>query len=104
MFTKQLQPTFPATVDIPVPGNEPDPVEFTFKAKTTEAFDALVKEVQSGKKTIAEAVREIVAGWTHPAVEFSPEKLNECFNLLPGSPLAIWSTYRQQLFEGRRKN
>lgn len=104
MFTKQINPTFTATVEIPVPGNTPDPVSFTFKAKTADAFDALVKEVQSGDKTIADAVREVVAGWTHPAVEFSPERLEECFNRLPGSTLAIWAKYRQELFEGRRKN
>lgn len=104
MFTKQLNPTFTAPVDIPVPGNTPDTVEFNFKVKTSETFDVLVKEVQSGDKTVKDAVREIVAGWSHPAVEFSAEKLNECFSLLPGSPLAIWKTYCNQLFEGRRKN
>lgn len=104
MFTKKINPTFPAIVDIPVPGDTPDPVSFTFKVKTAEAFDALVKQVQSGEKTVGQAVHEVVDGWTHPAVEFSPEKLEECFNTFPGSALAIWGKFRQELFEGRRKN
>lgn len=104
MFTKKINPTFKATVQIPVPGQDADPVEFTFKAKTTEAFDALLLEISEGKKTLADACREVVDGWTHPAVEFSPEKLTECFSLLPGSPLAIMTTFRRSLFEGRQKN
>lgn len=104
MFTKQLNPTFTATVDIPVPGATPDPVNFTFNVKTAAAFDALVQAVKTGEKTVADAVREVVGGWTHPAVEFSPDKLDECFQTFPGSPLAIWAKFCQELFEGRRKN
>lgn len=104
MFVKKLNPTFTATVQIPVPGQGTDPVEFIFKAKTTEAFDALLLEMNKGEKTLVDACREVASGWNHPAVEFSAEKLAECFSLFPGSPLAIMTAYRLALFEGRQKN
>lgn len=104
MFTKKINPTFTETVDIPVPGQEPDPVAFDFFYRTTDQFDALVKEINAGDKPLVDAVREVVAGWSHPAVAFSAEKLNECISTFPGSVPAIWSTFRRGLFEGKRKN
>lgn len=104
MFTKTINPIFTVTVDIPVPGQAPDPVEFQFHYLDAAAFDALVTEINERKITVMDACHRVVAGWNHPAVAFTPEKLDECFKTFPGSPLAIWTTFRASLFEGKRKN
>lgn len=104
MFSKKINPTFTATVPIPVPGQAPDDVDFQFHYRDAKQFDAMLEAINDKTKTVQDVCREIVAGWSHPAVTFSSEKLEECFVSFPGSTLAIWVTYRNALFEGKRKN
>lgn len=103
-FKLQPNPTFKAPVDIPVAGELPEKVLFTFKHKTRTQFDALVKAVINGETTVDDAVRDVVVEWTYPGVDYNDEALSQCFDMFPGSANAIFTTYRQSLFEGQRKN
>lgn len=104
MFKLEVNPTFKTKVDIPIPGEKAEPVLFTFKHRTRGQFETLVKAIANGEKSIDDVLKELVAEWTYPGVDFSEEALERCFELFPGSPLAIFSAYRDALLEARRKN
>ena len=104
MFKLEAKPIFTADVEIPIPGLPSERIKFDFKHKTRTEFDALAKAIRDDQKTVEEAVREIVVGWNAPGTEFTDEALNTCFELFPGSPFALFTAYRSNLIEGRRKN
>jgi hypothetical protein len=103
-FKLQANPTFKAPVNIPVPGEKAEAVMFTFKHKTRAQFDALITGLASGDEHIDNAVKEVVIEWVYPGVEYSPEALDQCLDMFPGSALAIFAAYRDNLLEARRKN
>ena len=104
MFKLEVKPVFSADVDIPIPGASPEKVKFDFRHKTRAEFDAMTESIRKEEKTVEDVVREVVVGWTAPGTEFSKEALDSCFQIFPGSPFAIWMSYRSNLIEGRRKN
>jgi len=104
MFKLETKPVFSADVNIPIPGLPPEVVKFDFKHKTGDEFDELAMSIRDDSKSIKDAVREVVVGWSAPGAEFSADTLNTCFDLFPGSPFAIFSAYRTALLEGKRKN
>lgn len=103
-FKLQANPTFKALVNIPIPGEKPDAVSFTFRHKTRSQFDALITGLGNGEIIIDAAIKDIVVEWTHPGVEFSEEALGQCLEMFPGSALAIFTAFREALTEARRKN
>jgi hypothetical protein len=103
-FKLQANPTFKAQVNIPVPGEKAEPVTFTFKHKTRAQFDAMIAGLASSDVHIDSAVKEVVIEWVYPGVEYSVEALDQCLDMFPGSALAIFSAYRDNLLEARRKN
>lgn len=104
MFKLEADPVFPIDVDIPIPGKKAERIQIDVRHKTRSEFDALVESISAGEKTVEDVVRELVITWTAPGVDYSPEALETCFQLFPGSPLAIYVAYRSSLVEGRRKN
>lgn len=104
MFRLVASPTFTATVDIPIPGAGAEQVPFVFRHKTRDEVDALVDALKRGQSSVDDIVRDVVVEWKAKDVEFSEENLLQCFQIFPGSALAIWSAYRQALVEGKRKN
>ena len=104
MFKLEVAPEFTASVDIPIPGNPSETVNFVFNHLERDEFDALAESIGAKKITLDDAVRRIVKSWTDPNVEFSAEALTKCFQIFPGSPSAIWFGYREALIQGQRKN
>ena len=76
MFKLEAKPVFSAEVSIPIPGCAPEKVMFQFRHSTREQFDAFADAIRNEEKTVDDVVREVVAGWTAPGVEFTPENLN----------------------------
>lgn len=103
-FKLQANPTFKATVNIPVPGEKAEAVSFTFRHKTRAQFDALIASLASGEAHIDAVVKDVVVEWTHPGVDYSEAALVECLDMFPGSALAIFTAFRESLMEARRKN
>lgn len=60
-ITLDADPTFTAPVDIPVPGNSPVRVQFTFKGRTREEYEAWIAEL--GTKSNVDAIMEVASGW-----------------------------------------
>ncbi|MGX5220229.1 phage tail assembly chaperone [Pseudomonas sp. S9] len=60
-FKLDADPTFEATVDIPVPGGKSAPVKFTFKHRTKDELAEMFGP--KSKLSNAETVLKIVAGW-----------------------------------------
>lgn len=104
MFKLNPNPTFKTTVHIPVPGEKAEPVAFTFRHKSRSQLDAMLKALADGEMKFDDAVKEITVEWTYPGVDFSPEALDQCLDMFPGSGLAIFTAFREALLEARRKN
>jgi hypothetical protein len=60
-ITLTQKPTFPAPVAIPIPGEKPDVVVFTFKARTRKEFAEWMEALK--EKNNVEAIMECVTGW-----------------------------------------
>lgn len=103
-FKLQANPTFKSVVNIPIPGEKAEAVSFTFRHKTRSQFDALIAGLASGDTHIDAAVKDVVVEWVYPGVDYSPEALDKCLDMFPGSALAIFTSYRESLMEARRKN
>jgi hypothetical protein len=62
MLKLKADPTFKATVSIPLPGGTSEPVEFTFTHRTRSQIEPFMKDVET--KTNAEVFESIVVGWS----------------------------------------
>lgn len=103
-FSLTPSPTFWADVEVPISGDAPEVVQFQFRHRTRDAFDAMAAKIADKTLSIDDAVRDVVVGWRVPGLEFTPDALSTCFQVHPGSPIAIWFGYRKALIEGVRKN
>ena len=94
-LTLTKQPTFAATVKVPVLGGGTEPVEFTFKAKRKTEFsewlESLTKQAEEARKD-EEIVLGIASGWDLEE-KFDKKNLVELFELYPGSARAIVAAY-----------
>lgn len=94
-LTLTQQPTFAATVKVPVLGGGTEPVEFTFKAKRKTEFsewlESLTKQTEEARKD-EEIVLDIASGWDL-GDKFDKKNLVELFELYPGSARAIVAAY-----------
>lgn len=94
-------PTFKASVGIPVPGVGKAPVEFTFKHRTNDQLQRWGKEVESS--TDAETIMDCVQGWDLDD-EFNAANVKIFCNNYPGAAYAIITDYMAELRGARTKN
>ena len=97
-------PTFKHEVEIPVPGDKPEKVEFIFKHKGKKAYQQFVEDCIGRDDT--ESALEIVTGWNIEA-EFGPvskESLETLYEACPGAPNAVFIGYSKGLHQGRLGN
>lgn len=104
MFTIVAQPTFAATVDIPVPGGGTQPLELVFKHKTREAALEYMSRPAPDGATDGSVLEEIVASWTNVVEPYSPENMTVLCANFPGAPEVILEKYFTELGVLRRKN
>ncbi len=94
-LTLTQQPTFAATVKVPVLGGGTEPVEFTFKAKRKTEFsewlESLTKQTEEARKD-EDIVMDIASGWELEE-PFNKKNLVELGELYPGSARAIVAAY-----------
>lgn len=114
-----LNPTFKATVMVPVPGAEPSPVVFTFRHKTRREMAAFLsarkgddKEVDRGNlpelvdaavKRDVEMVMDVAAAWDLDD-EFNAESVTRMIDLYEDAAGAIIRTYAEENAGQKAKN
>ncbi|MBI4291326.1 MAG: hypothetical protein HY661_07605 [Betaproteobacteria bacterium] len=94
-------PTFKATVGIPIAGGDPVQIEFTFKHRTKSALDEFVKS--RADKGDAESFMAMVEGWELED-EFNAENVELLLQNYAGSALATYRVYIEQLIQARLGN
>jgi hypothetical protein len=94
-------PTFKATVGIPVAGGEPVPVEMTFKHRTKAALDEFIKTRPD--KSDTETFMDMVTGWDLED-SFSKESADTLLENYAGAGLATFRVYIDQLIQAKLKN
>jgi hypothetical protein len=102
MFKLQPNPTFFATVDIPVPGGEPMPLEVEFRHMRREQAIEFARGL--GQREPLESMREVVCGWRGADVEFSADALADLHSNYAGAADRILTAYLDELRGARRKN
>ena len=103
MFKLKPNPTFFAPVEISVPGEaEPAKFEVEFKHKSASDLHAYFSNLSG--RTDADALAEVIAGWRGVDVPYSAEALADLLNNYPVSAMELFTAYRRELLESRRKN
>lgn len=103
MFKLQPNPTFKAAVGISVAGQaELAEIEVEFKYLTKrqvrEFFDTL------GKKKDADALAEIIVGWSGIDEPFSKKALGTLVDNYPAAAMDLFDGFRRELLDAKRKN
>lgn len=111
MLKIQPKATFRAPVLIRVPGQaKPATVtfEFNFKGRDELAsfFDSLGGDAENGiePRKDADALAELVCGWSGVDEAFSPENLERLLNNYPSSGTAIFEAYTSEIYKAKEKN
>jgi Phage tail assembly chaperone len=94
-------PTFKATVGIPVAGGDPVPVEMTFKHRTKTALDEFIKTRPD--KTDSETFTDMVVGWDLEDT-FNAASVDTLLENYAGAGLATFRVYIDQLIQAKLKN
>ena len=101
---KNPNPTFRHEVEIPVPGEKPEKVEFVFRHKGKKAYQQFVEDCIGRDDT--ESTLEILDDWPLTA-EFgkvSKESIDALYDAYPGAPNAVFIGYSKGLHQGRLGN
>lgn len=101
-FKLQPDPTFWATVDLSVPGEEQrKPVRFEFAHCSRQRWLEVTEE---GKATVRAVVLKITRNWAIEGEQFTAEKLESMLdNYLPAA-VEMYEKYVQEAQESKRKN
>lgn len=94
-------PTFKATVNIPVPGAQPAPVEFTFRGRGREQFREFIDGLKD--QDDADAVMGAACGWDLDE-PFDREHVGQMIDGYLGAAREILDTYMRELTAARRGN
>lgn len=95
------EPTFKATVRIPVPGGQSEPVEFTFKHRTATQIRSFGEECKD--KADTEVINMLVVGWSLDDA-FNDENIARLIDNYPKAASAIVDGYYNELFKARLGN
>ena len=109
MLRIQPNPTFEASVEIPVPGVEAfAPIKLTFRHKGREALNAWLQAAKDRQD--ADWLGEVIAGWSGVTdadgaeQPYSLQALGKVLDTYPASGTAIFEAYLAQLTQARRGN
>lgn len=105
MFKLNPNPTFKVEVSIPTPNGE-GKITFEFKHKGRKALKAYIDSLGEGEaaREDADALGELIAGWSGVDEKYSPEALDTLLDAYPGASRSIFESYNRSLLEGRSKN
>jgi len=95
------KPTFSSKVSIPVAGDKAATVQFTFKARTREAFKAFIEGLTDREDV--DVVLDIASGWDLEDA-FDRENVELLTQNYLGAARAIIEAYLSELTAARAKN
>lgn len=102
-FNLKPNPTFPAKVQIHVPGeSKPQEITFTFKHMSRDALKQFQDSVKD--KTDEEVIMMIACGWDVPDCEFNAENVAGLVCNFHSAPSAIIEAFMRELVGARVKN
>lgn len=102
MFKLEPNPTFEATVRIPVPGGDAAPLRLVFKHRRKSEVQQLV-EAAAGREDI-DLVADIVAGWHDVDAPFDRKHLAALLDAYPAAAGAILQAWGAELSGAAAKN
>lgn len=97
-FSLKAAPTFATKVSIPIAGTDGAELECTFRHKRRTDLKEFLESIET--RPAADALFEILAGWTHPTEAFSREALEELLDNHHAAGHAILQAYLHQLTGG----
>lgn len=95
------KPTFTSKVFVPVAGDKPATVTFTFKARTRDAFKAFVESLSDREDV--DVILDIASGWDLEDA-FDRENIEQLTQSYLGAARAIIEAYLSELTAARTKN
>ena len=97
----KANPTFSASVGVPVAGGEEVPVVMTFKHRTRTELDEFIKS--RPKKSDVQTFLDMVEGWDLED-EFNEANAKTLLENYIGAALATFHVYIDQLVQAKAKN
>lgn len=103
MLKLQASPTFKAKVGISVAGaTRPTEIDVEFRYLNKEAIKTYFDGLQG--KTDAEALAEIIVGWSGVDAPYDIASLTALIDNYPAAAADLFETFRRELLEAKRKN
>lgn len=102
VFKIDPEPTFRATVDIPVPGGDPMPLELEFAHKTVDELKAMFAGFVG--RGDADCIMEFVVGWHNHPDPFSRDAMAALLQRYGRASVAIRNAYAYELTGARLGN
>jgi predicted nucleic acid-binding protein len=102
VFKLQPNPTFWWTVQIPVAGEDPQPLEVEFRRMKASALRTFGSTIE-GREPI-DAVSDLVVGWRNVDADFSRERMAELLEEYPKASDAILLAYAAAYQDAKRGN
>lgn len=102
MFKLNQNPTFKATVLIPVAGSDPAPIVFEFKRWTRSQLRDMGTEYAG--RLDEDLVRDIVVGWEGVDQAFGNDALARLIDEFPAAASTIIAAFVSAHTEAKRKN
>jgi len=101
---KSPKPTFKQTVEIPVPGEKPEKVEFDFHYMSKSAYKVFLESMAGQDDD--ETISRLIAKWPLNEVFGEPSQASvaDLFDAYPGAPSAIFAGFVKGLHQGRAGN
>ncbi len=102
MFKIQPNPTFFATVQIPVTGGDPMPLEVEYKHRTVDELQAFANSMRD--RPPAEVCADMLVGWKGADQEFSPGALETLLQNYALAADALATQYLAAYRDAKRGN
>lgn len=100
-FSLSVAPTFKCKVMIPIPGAQPEPIEFTFKGRNREQFKEFVATLKDRED--GDVILDIASGWDLEDA-FGKESIEELTLNYMGAARVIIEKYLSELTAARLGN
>lgn len=97
MFKLKVDPTFKATVDIPVAGGGTKPLTVIFKHRTRTELKEWINNPETEGKNDIDFLMDFVMGWDNADTEFSRDTLDTLVENFGGASAALRDKYLQEL-------
>ncbi|MDT3708173.1 MAG: phage tail assembly chaperone [Thiobacillus sp.] len=102
MLKLQPEPTFVASVVVPVPGGGDALINVTFRHKGRAALKEWTASF--GGRDDADCLDEVIAAWDGVDVDYSRAQLGVLLDAYPGAAMALLNHYVGELGRAKAKN